>query len=92
MLPAGLGIVGVSQKALEARKQAGLRRCYFDFEDMRTTNPDGWFPYTPALSLLYGLRESLDILFEEGLENVFARHHRLRITSYNVCYTKLLRR
>ncbi|MCH8891092.1 MAG: aminotransferase class V-fold PLP-dependent enzyme [Myxococcales bacterium] len=77
MLPAGLGIVGVSQKALEARKQAGLRRCYFDFEDMRNTNADGWFPYTPALGLLYGLRESLDMLFEEGLDNVFARHHRL---------------
>jgi len=77
MLPAGLGIVCASQKALEARKQAGLSRCYFDFEDMRATNADGWFPYTPALSLLYGLRESLDMLFEEGLDNVFARHHRL---------------
>ncbi|MBW2715295.1 MAG: aminotransferase class V-fold PLP-dependent enzyme [Deltaproteobacteria bacterium] len=77
MLPAGLGIVGVSQKALEARKRAGLRRCYFDFEDMRNLNADGWFPYTPALGLLYGLRESLDMLFEEGLDNVFARHHRL---------------
>jgi alanine-glyoxylate transaminase/serine-glyoxylate transaminase/serine-pyruvate transaminase len=77
MLPAGLGIVAVSQKALEARKRAGLKRCYFDFEDMIQTNADGWFPYTPALGLFYGLRESLDMLFEEGLENVFARHHRL---------------
>jgi alanine-glyoxylate transaminase/serine-glyoxylate transaminase/serine-pyruvate transaminase len=77
MLPAGLGIVCVSEKAQEARKRAGLSRCYFDFEDMRSTNPDGWFPYTPALGLLYGLRESLDMLFEEGLDNVFARHHRL---------------
>jgi alanine-glyoxylate transaminase/serine-glyoxylate transaminase/serine-pyruvate transaminase len=77
MLPAGLGIVAVSQKALEARKRAGFKRCYFDFEDMIQTNADGWFPYTPALSLFYGLRESLDMLFEEGLENVFARHHRL---------------
>ena len=77
MLPAGLGIVCVSPKALEARKRAGLRRCYFDFDDMRSTNPDGWFPYTPALGLLYGLREALDMLFEEGLDNVFARHHRL---------------
>jgi alanine-glyoxylate transaminase/serine-glyoxylate transaminase/serine-pyruvate transaminase len=77
MLPAGLGIVCVSPKALEARKQAGLSRCYFDFDDMRVTNADGWFPYTPALGLLYGLRESLDMLFEEGLDNVFARHHRL---------------
>ena len=77
MLPAGLGIVCVSPKALEARKRAGLRRCYFDFDDMRATNPDGWFPYTPALGLLHGLREALDMLFEEGLDNVFARHHRL---------------
>jgi alanine-glyoxylate transaminase/serine-glyoxylate transaminase/serine-pyruvate transaminase len=77
MLPAGLGIVCVSPKAQEARKRAGLSRCYFDFEDMRNTNSEGWFPYTPALGLLYGLRESLDMLFEEGLDNVFARHHRL---------------
>jgi alanine-glyoxylate transaminase/serine-glyoxylate transaminase/serine-pyruvate transaminase len=77
MLPAGLGIVAVSEKALETRRRAGLRRCYFDFEDMLQANAEGWFPYTPALSLLYGLRESLDMLFEEGLENVFARHRRL---------------
>jgi len=77
MLPAGLGIVAVSRKALEARRRAGLRRCYFDFEEMRSANEAGWFPYTPALGLLYGLRESLDMLFEEGLENVFARHRRL---------------
>jgi alanine-glyoxylate transaminase / serine-glyoxylate transaminase / serine-pyruvate transaminase len=77
MLPAGLGIVAVSPKALEARKRASLKRCYFDFEDMILANADGWFPYTPALGLLYGLRESLDMLLEEGLDNVFARHHRL---------------
>jgi len=77
MLPAGLGIVAVSPKALDARKRAGLKRCYFDFEDMIQTNADGWFPYTPALGLFYGLRESLDMLLAEGLENVFARHHRL---------------
>jgi len=77
MLPAGLGIVAVSPKGLEARKRAGLKRCYFDFEAMLQTNPDGWFPYTPALGLFYGLRESLDMLLEEGLDNVFARHHRL---------------
>ena len=77
MLPGGLGIVGVSQKALAACQQSGLNRCYFEFEDMVKANADGWFPYTPALSLLYGLRESLDMLFEEGLDNVFARHHRL---------------
>ena len=77
MLPAGLGIVAVSPKAREASARAGLSRCYFDFEDMRKTNADGWFPYTPALTLLYGLRESIDMLLEEGLDNVFARHRRL---------------
>ncbi|HEY5658168.1 MAG TPA: aminotransferase class V-fold PLP-dependent enzyme, partial [Myxococcota bacterium] len=77
MLPAGLGIVAASPKALEARKRAGMKRCYFDFEDMIQANADGWFPYTPALGLFYGLRESLDMLLEEGLDNVFARHHRL---------------
>jgi alanine-glyoxylate transaminase/serine-glyoxylate transaminase/serine-pyruvate transaminase len=77
MLPAGLGILAVSEKALESRKRAEFNRCYFDFEDMIQTNADGWFPYTPGLSLLYGLRESLDMLFEEGIDNVHARHHRL---------------
>ena len=50
MLPAGLGIVAASPKALEARKRAGFKRCYFDFEDMIQSNVDGWFPYTPALA------------------------------------------
>ena len=77
MLPPGLGIVAVSPKARAAETRAGLSRCYFDFESMRTANIDGWFPYTPAVGLLYGLREALDMLFEEGLENVFERHHRL---------------
>jgi alanine-glyoxylate transaminase / serine-glyoxylate transaminase / serine-pyruvate transaminase len=75
MLPAGLGIVAVSQKALEARNNASSRRCYFDFQDHMNTNPSGYFPYTPALPLLYGLRESLAMLEEEGLENVFQRHN-----------------
>ena len=77
MLPAGLAILCVSQKALEARKSARSLRCYFDFEDMIKTNADGFFPYTPAMHMLRGLRASLDMLFEEGLDNVFARHHRL---------------
>ena len=77
MLPTGLAIVGVSQKALEARKTASFPRCFFDFEDMIRTNKDGYFPYTPATTLLRGLRVSLDMLLEEGLENVFARHHRM---------------
>jgi alanine-glyoxylate transaminase/serine-glyoxylate transaminase/serine-pyruvate transaminase len=74
MLPAGLGITCVSQKALEAAKKANSRRCYFDYADMVQSNASGYFPYTPALPMLYGLRESLAMLAEEGLENVFARH------------------
>ena len=77
MMPTGLAIVGASQKALEARKQAQCPRCFFDFEDMIKTNKDGFFPYTPAMTLLRGLRQSVDLLLEEGLENVFARHYRL---------------
>jgi alanine-glyoxylate transaminase/serine-glyoxylate transaminase/serine-pyruvate transaminase len=77
MLPAGLGILCVSQKALEAHKQATSRRCYFDFADHIKTNADGFFPYTPAMHMLRGLRVSVDMLLEEGLENVFARHHRM---------------
>jgi alanine-glyoxylate transaminase / serine-glyoxylate transaminase / serine-pyruvate transaminase len=77
MLPAGLGIVLASPKALEAQARAKCARAFFDFADMRRTNGDGYFPYTPSLPLLYGLRESLDMLFAEGLENVHARHRRL---------------
>jgi alanine-glyoxylate transaminase/serine-glyoxylate transaminase/serine-pyruvate transaminase len=77
MLPAGLGIVCASQKALACYDQARLPRCFFDFGDMRKANATGYFPYTPSLPMLYGLRESLAVLEEEGLENVFARHHRL---------------
>jgi alanine-glyoxylate transaminase/serine-glyoxylate transaminase/serine-pyruvate transaminase len=77
MLPPGLGIVCASPKALEARKTAKSHRCYFDFEDMIKTNKDGYFPYTPPTHMLHGLRAALDMLLEEGLENVFARHHRL---------------
>jgi alanine-glyoxylate transaminase/serine-glyoxylate transaminase/serine-pyruvate transaminase len=77
MLPAGLGILGVSEKALEASKTAAMNRCYFSFADMLKMNPDGYFPYTPPTQLFRGMRVSLDMLFEEGLDNVFARHHRL---------------
>jgi alanine-glyoxylate transaminase/serine-glyoxylate transaminase/serine-pyruvate transaminase len=77
MLPTGLAIVGVSQKALEARKTSTMPKCFFDYEDMVKTNAQGYFPYTPAVTLLRGLRASIDMLLEEGLENVFARHNRL---------------
>jgi alanine-glyoxylate transaminase / serine-glyoxylate transaminase / serine-pyruvate transaminase len=77
MLPAGLGIVCASQRALRQGESARCSRCFFDWRDMLKANATGYFPYTPALSLLFGLEESLNLLFEEGLENVFARHHRL---------------
>lgn len=77
MLPAGLGIVCASQKALAAMKDAKCRRAYFDFADHMRTNPTGYFPYTPSVTLLRGLREAIAMLEEEGLDNVFARHRRL---------------
>lgn len=77
MLPAGLSMLGVSQRALEAAKTAGFRRCYFDFADMLKFNDDGYFPYTPPTQLFHGLKASLARLEAEGLENVFARHYRL---------------
>ena len=75
MLPAGLCIMAASQKALEARHRATMHRCYFDFKDMMATNATGYFPYTPPMSMLRGLRAALDMMFEEGLENIYARHH-----------------
>ena len=77
MLPPGLGLNAISGKALAASKSARLPRSYWDWEAMLSTNKSGFFPYTPATNLLYGLRESLQMLMEEGLENVFARHDRL---------------
>jgi len=77
MLPTGLAIVCVSQKALKAGETAKLPRCFFDYRDMIKANAQGYFPYTPAATLLRGLRASVDMLLEEGLENVFARHNRL---------------
>ena len=74
MLPAGLGVTCVSEKALAAAKKATARRCYFDYADMVQANASGYFPYTPSVPMMYGLRESLAMLAEEGLENVFHRH------------------
>jgi alanine-glyoxylate transaminase/serine-glyoxylate transaminase/serine-pyruvate transaminase len=76
MLPPGLGLNAVSAKALEASKTARLPRSYWDWQAMVRDNRAGFFPYTPATNLLYGLRESLRMLFEEGLDRVFARHLR----------------
>ncbi len=77
MLPAGLGILCASPKALEMRHSAQLKRAYFDLNDMLAQNANGYFPYTPALSLMYGLAESLKMIDEEGLDNIVARHHYL---------------
>lgn len=77
MMPTGLGIVGVSQKALAATKTAKLPRSFFDFNDMIKMNADGYFPYTPATTLLHGLRASMDMMLAEGLSNIYARHNRL---------------
>jgi alanine-glyoxylate transaminase / serine-glyoxylate transaminase / serine-pyruvate transaminase len=77
MMPTGLAIVAVSQKALEARKTATLPRCFFDYADMIKANKDGYFPYTPAATLLRGLRASIDMLEAEGLDEIFERHRRL---------------
>lgn len=77
MMPTGLAILGVSQKAIDMAPTAKLNRCFFDFNDMSKANEQGYFPYTPAATLLRGLRASVDMLLEEGLDNVVARHHHL---------------
>jgi alanine-glyoxylate transaminase/serine-glyoxylate transaminase/serine-pyruvate transaminase len=77
MLPPGLSFTAISDKALQASKTAKLPRSYFAWDDMLVNNANGFFPYTPATGLLYGLAEAIDMINEEGLENVFARHERL---------------
>ena len=77
MLPPGLGFNAVSAKALEAARTSQFPKGYWRWEDMLPLNEKGFFPYTPATNLLYGLREAIAMLHEEGLENVFARHARL---------------
>jgi alanine-glyoxylate transaminase/serine-glyoxylate transaminase/serine-pyruvate transaminase len=77
MLPAGLAILGVSPKAIEAMETATLPRTFFDFKDMLTSYARGGFPYTPPVGLVAGLAHAIDLLEGEGLENVYARHHRL---------------
>ena len=76
MLPPGLSFNAISAKALAASHEAKLPRSYWDWQPMLAINPAGYFPYTPATNLLYGLAAALDQLFEEGLENVFSRHKR----------------
>ena len=77
MLPPGLSFTAVSQKAIAASKTAKLPRSYWSWDDMLALNANGTFPYTPASGLLFGLVEAIDMLHEEGLDRVFARHERL---------------
>ena len=76
MVPPGLGFNAISEKALAANKTAKLPRSYWDWQDMLKQNEVGFFPYTPATNLLFGLREALKMIHEEGLTNVFRRHAR----------------
>jgi alanine-glyoxylate transaminase/serine-glyoxylate transaminase/serine-pyruvate transaminase len=76
MLPPGLSFNAISDKALAASERNSMLRSYWRWDDMLKTNETGFFPYTPATNLLYGLKESITMLHEEGLENVFARHAR----------------
>ena len=76
MLPPGLSFNALSEKALAASKNAKLPRSFWDWTEMIASNASGWFPYTPATNLLYGLREAIHMLEEEGLAQVFARHDR----------------
>ncbi len=76
MLPPGLGFTAVSQKALAASQTAELPNAYFRWSEMLGPNQNGFFPYTPATNLLYGLAEAIDMMHEEGLDNIFARHKR----------------
>jgi alanine-glyoxylate transaminase/serine-glyoxylate transaminase/serine-pyruvate transaminase len=79
MLPPGLSFNAVSAKALAASKNAGLAKSYWSWDDMLEANQSGFFPYTPATNLLYGLREAIAMLNEEGLEHVFERHIATRL-------------
>src|SRR5450759_1845625 len=76
MLPPGLSFNAMSDKALAASKQARLPRSYWSWDEIIASNRQGYFPYTPATNLLYGLHEAIEMLLEEGLANVFARHNR----------------
>jgi len=76
MVPPGLSFTAISDKALAAARAGGSQRSYWDWEPLVTANKTGFFPYTPAMTLFYGLNEALEMLLEEGLPSVFARHDR----------------
>ena len=77
MMPAGLALIGVSEKALAQGSRSNIGRSYFDFAAMLAANKTGYFPYTPQMHMLRGLRASIDLMLAEGLDNIAARHHRL---------------
>jgi alanine-glyoxylate transaminase/serine-glyoxylate transaminase/serine-pyruvate transaminase len=77
MLPPGLSFNAISKKAIEASKTSRMPKSFWRWDDMLAQNANGYFPYTPATNLIYGLKESIAMLHEEGLDNVFCRHQRL---------------
>ncbi len=77
MMPPGLGFNALSDRAIDVAKRGGSKRSYWDWQEMLTANASGYFPYTPATTLFYGLKEAIAMLEEEGLQNVFSRHKRL---------------
>lgn len=81
MLPPGLSFNAISDKALKIAKTSGMRRSYWDWEEQIEANKSGSFPYTPATNLLYGLKEAINMLHEEGLNNVFKRHEKHAIAT-----------
>jgi len=76
MLPPGLAFHAISEKAMAANKTAKLSRSYWDWQEMLALSGNGFFPYTPSINLIFGLREALHMLLEEGLSNIFRRHQR----------------
>ena len=83
LLPPGLSFNAVSQKALEVARSGGMPRSYWDWDEQIQANKNGAFPYTPATNLLYGLEVAIEMLHEEGLDAVFARHDRHAQTTRN---------
>jgi len=77
LLPPGLSFNAISQKALDAYSKSTMQKAYWDWKPMLENNKNGFFPYTPSTNLIFGLDEALNILMEEGLENIFKRHARL---------------
>ena len=87
MLPPGLSFNAISKKALAASKSAKLSKSYFDWQPMVDANDSGYFPYTPATLMFFGLKEALAMLDEEGLDNVYARHDRLAESTRRAVHT-----